>query len=82
MAMGWPGREGAMRALRLWTGRAGAMVALLGLALAAAGCGPTYVVRDRYVNFKSSAVKVSVNSRGIVYLYHVLGRRPDGNAKC
>jgi len=32
-----------MRALRLWTGRAGARVALLGLALAAAGCGPTYV---------------------------------------
>ena len=54
---------------------------LQGISLAPITVGPTYVVRDRYVHFKGGAVKVGVNSRGVVYLYHVLGHtsRPQGN---
>jgi hypothetical protein len=72
--------EGACMNVRFWNNRT--ENTLQGISLAPITVGPTYVVRDRYVNFKASAVKVSVNSRGIVYLYHVLGwtNRPEGNA--
>jgi hypothetical protein len=72
--------EGACMNVRFWNNRT--ENTLQGISLAPITVGPTYVVRDRYVNFKASAVKVSVNSRGIVYLYHVLGwtNRPEANA--
>lgn len=72
--------EGACMNVRFWNNRT--ENTLQGISLAPITVGPTYVVRDRYVNFRSSAVKVSVNSRGVVYLYHVLGwtNRPEANA--
>jgi hypothetical protein len=72
--------EGACMNVRFWNNRT--RDTLQGISLAPITVGPVYVVRERYVNYKASAVKVSVNSRGIVFLYHILGwtDRPDGNA--
>jgi len=72
--------EGACMNVRFYNNRT--RDTLQGISLAPITVGPTYVVRDRYVNFKQGAVKVSVNSRGAVYLYHILGwtNRPDSNA--
>ncbi|MBE3068608.1 MAG: hypothetical protein IMZ66_00060, partial [Planctomycetes bacterium] len=72
--------EGACMNVRFWRNQT--FDTLQGISLAPITVGPTYVVRDRYVHFKGGAVKVSVNSRGVVYLYHVLGHtnRPKGNA--
>ena len=72
--------EGACMNVRFWNNRTDNTYQ--GISLAPITVGPTYVVRDRYVNFRGTAVKVSVNSRGVVYLYHVLGwtNRADANA--
>jgi hypothetical protein len=72
--------EGACMNVRFWNNRT--FDTHQGISLAPITVGPTYVVRDSYVNFKGTAVKVSVNSRGPVYLYHILGwtNRPEGNA--
>jgi len=73
--------EGACMNVRFWNNRT--FDTYQGISLAPITVGPTYVVRDRYVNFKGTAVKVSVNSRGVVYLYHVLGwtNRAEGNGQ-
>lgn len=65
--------EGACMNCRFWNNRT--RDTLQGISLAPITVGPVYVVRDRYVNFKQGAIKVSVDSRGIVYLYHILGWR-------
>lgn len=71
--------EGACMNVRFWHNRS--FDTLQGISLAPITVGPTYVVRDRYVNYKGGAVKVSVSSRGVVYLYHILGYagRTEGN---
>ena len=63
--------EGACMNVRFWNNRTDNT--LQGISLAPITVGPVYVVRDRYVNFKQGAVKVSIDSKGAVYLYHVLG---------
>jgi hypothetical protein len=73
--------EGACMNVRFWNNQT--RDTLQGISLAPITVGPVYVVRDRYVNYKESAVKAGVDSRGVVYLYHVLGwtNRPDGNGQ-
>ena len=63
--------EGACMNVRFWNNRT--LHTLQGISLAPITVGPTYVVRDRYVDFTGGAVKASVSSKGVVYLYHVLG---------
>jgi hypothetical protein len=63
--------EGACMNVRFW--RNATRQTLQGISLAPITVGPVYVVRDRYVDYKGGAVKVSVASRGPVFLYHVLG---------
>ena len=72
--------EGACMNMRFWNNRT--RDTLQGISLAPITVGPVYVVRDQYVNYKQSAVKAGVDSRGVVYLYHILGwtNRADGNA--
>ena len=72
--------EGACMNVRFWNNATSHT--LQGISLAPITVGPVYVVRDRYVNFKGGAVKVSNDTRGPVFLYHVLGwtYRPRTNA--
>ena len=72
--------EGACMNVRFWNNTT--RDTLQGISLAPITVGPVYVIRDRYVNFKGGAVKVSLSSRGPVFLYHVLGwtARPGKNA--
>jgi len=63
--------EGACMNVRFWNNQT--RDTLQGISLAPITVGPVYVVRDRYVNFKQGAVKLSVDSKGVVYLYHALG---------
>ena len=69
--------EGSCMNVRFWHNET--FNTLQGISIAPVTVGPCYVVRDRYVNFKQGAVKVSVDSAGVVFLYHVLGfqNRPD-----
>jgi hypothetical protein len=70
--------EGACMNCRFWNNRT--FETLQGISLAPITVGPLYVVRERYVRFKGGAVKAGVSSRGVVYIYHMLGwtDRVDG----
>ena len=72
--------EGACMNMRFWRNQT--TDTLMGISLAPITVGPVYVVRDRYLNYKAGAVKVSVSSRGPVFLYHLAGwiDRPKQNA--
>jgi hypothetical protein len=65
--------EGACMNVRFWNNRT--LETLQGISIAPITVGPAYVVRDRYVNFKQGALKVGVDTRGVVHVYHVLGIR-------
>jgi len=72
--------EGACMNCRFWNNRT--FNTLQGISLAPITVGPVYVVRERYVRFKGGAVKAGVSSRGIVFIYHILGwtdRTEGGN---
>jgi len=72
--------EGSCMNVRFWHNET--FNTLQGISIAPVTVGPCYVVRDRYVNFKHGAVKVSVDSAGVVFLYHILGwqNRPKRNS--
>lgn len=72
--------EGSCMNVRFWHNST--FNTLQGISIAPVTVGPCYVVRDRYVNFKQGALKVSIDSKGIVFLYHILGyqNRPDRDA--
>jgi len=72
--------EGSCMNVRFWHNET--FNTLQGISIAPVTVGPCYVVRDRYVNFKQGAVKVSVDSAGVVFLYHILGwqNRPKRNS--
>lgn len=72
--------EGACMNVRFWNNQARGTFQCL--SLAPITVGPVYVVRDRYLDFKAGGVKLSVDSTGAVYLYHVLAwtDRPGSSA--
>ncbi|MFB3894569.1 MAG: right-handed parallel beta-helix repeat-containing protein [Phycisphaerae bacterium] len=63
--------EGACMNVRYWNNRT--FDTLQGISIAPITVGPVYITRDRYVNFRQDAIKVDVNTRGPVFVYHVLG---------
>ena len=60
--------EGACMNVRFWANRT--RHTLQGISLAPITVGPVFVVRDRYLDYKAGAVKVSVQSSGVVWVYH------------
>ena len=62
--------EGACTNVRFWSNTT--RTTLSGISLAPITVGPVYVVRDRYVDFTGTGVKLGAESRGPVHVYHTL----------
>jgi len=62
--------EGSCMNVRFWNNRA--FDVFMGISIAPVTVGPCWVVRDRYEHFKHGGLKVSIDSRGVTYVYHTL----------